>query len=323
MTDTRVDLDEMLILAKIQEELDALGAKITVKQLKRIYRVAVNSNKGGVGKTTIVLMLAQALAARGYRVLLVDMDPQCNLSTGCGFAMGGADKKLYSVDDIMGETQEPGFAANTIEPVRWQIPRQTRPGAPVELVPDPLSKLVDLVPGHPNLEKRVLSVMEADARFRLDVALEGVADLYHFVIVDTGPRLDFLTEASWAAVNGVLGVTPLYYNEVEGIVKAQRKILRDAKALLRPDLRMIGAVVNEYSPHRTTQKEQLKDLLGVLGDLVWIDQAMPDAEIIATVISNAWPFSRMPAGESRTRVRKAMAALTDKFLETTGYADAA
>ena len=288
---------------------------VVVQEFTRPVTVTVNSNKGGVGKTTSVLMLAYFLARRGYRVLLVDFDPQCNLSTGCGFAMSGADANKYSVNDFMGK-YEPGAAAKCIEPVRWTIPQQRGIGKPPSMVPDPVSKLVDLVPGHPDLADRYMEVTKADARFRLDAALEGVRENYHFVLVDTGPGLGFLPECGWAASDYVLGVTQLYYNEVEGVVKVRNKLLADRFSLRRPDLDVVGVVLNEYVDTKTEQQEQLTDLLPVLGEeRVWLDAAVPDAEVIRKIISKGWSFSRMPGGPARLKVIQAGERLTDKFLE--------
>jgi chromosome partitioning protein len=309
--------------------------------------ITVNSNKGGVGKTTVVLMLAYYLAdyiaevELDVEILLVDWDPQCNLSTCLGFHMDGADGKgvkdedgnlirgpLYSADDVITastDEAEPGSAAGMIEPIRWVI--RGANGAPIKRAvtgedqPDPINPWIKLLPGHPAMEKRYTLISEADFRFRLDYALQGVKK-GRIVLVDTGPGMGPLVECAWAASDHVLGVTPLYYNEMEGTLKARNKVRAIRKSLQRPELDMDGIIVNEYVRNRGTQRINLAQLIDALGeDRIWIQQAVPEVEQIAKVVDQGKSFGRLQGSfNEKKKINDAGKGLAAKVLEVIGGA---
>jgi chromosome partitioning protein len=303
--------------------------------------ITVNSNKGGVGKTTVLLLLACYLAEvcqeRGFEfeILLVDWDPQCNLSTCLGFHMDGVDGRgvrengvlvkgpLYSTDDIITTPVEqagPGFASDMIESIRWVVKGGN--GSPIrnaltgEEQPDPLNAVIKLIPGHPDMEKRYTAVSDADFRFRLDNALDGVKR-GRIVLVDTGPGMGPLVETAWAASDYVLGVASLYYNEMEGVLKARNKIRAIRKSLGRPNLDMLGIVVNEFSRNRETQRSNLAQLIEALGEeRIWIDEAVPEVEQIAKVIDQGKSFGRLQGSVlEKKKINNAGRALATKVLE--------
>lgn len=305
--------------------------------------LTVNSNKGGVGKTTILMMvayyLAELLSKMGldFEILLIDFDHQCNLSTNVGFAMDGADGRgvkdpdtgeliqgpLYSADDIImtsTEDEPPGWAERMIEPIRWVL--KTAEGTPIlhpvtgEVQPDPINQYIKIIPGHPDLEKRYTLISEADFRFRLDHALTGLKKR-RIVLIDTGPGMGPLVEQAWAASDAVLGVAALYYNEMEGALKARNKILRTRKALGRPSLDMVGVVVNEYSKTKSTQSKNLTTLIGALGEeRIWTDAKVPEVELIAKIVDQQKSFGRLHGSfKSKNTVKTAGEALARKVLE--------
>ena len=304
--------------------------------------ITVNSNKGGVGKTTVLLMIAYYLVERlrelGYdfEVLLIDWDPQCNLSTCLGFHMDGADGNgvrdetgqliqgpLYSTDDIITKPIEevgPGWAAEMIEPIRWVIKGAT--GNPIkhpvtgDEQPDPINPYLKLIPGHPKMAKRYTLISEPDFRFRLDNALQGVKK-GRIVLIDTGPGMGPLVEAAWAASDHVLGVASLYYNEMEGVLKARNEIRRVRKVLQRPKLDMDGIVVNEYSETRSTQARNLAQLVDALGeDRIWVPQAIPEVEQVAQIVDQGKSFGRLQGSYgAKLKINNAGKALANKVLE--------
>ncbi len=306
--------------------------------------ITVNSNKGGVGKTTVVLMLAyylvvllEELGEDDFEILMVDWDPQCNLSTCFGFHMDGPDGRgrkdpetkklvqapLYSTDDIVTtatEDCEPGWAAGMIESIRWVVKGAS--GKPIrhavsgETQPDPINKRLKLIPGHPDMEDRYTLVSQPDFRFRLDHSLEGIKKR-RIILIDTGPGMGPLVESAWAASDHIIGVAALYYNEMEGVLKAKNKIKRSRKTLGRPALEMDGIVVNEYSDKKTTQKENLTQLIQALGaETVWVDQAVPDVEQIAQVVDQGKSFGRLSGGYGpKKKINDAGMALARKVLE--------
>lgn len=305
--------------------------------------LTVNSNKGGVGKTTILMLIAYYLAVLlskmglDFEILLIDFDHQCNLSTNVGFHMDGADGRgvrdpetkeliqgpLYSADDIITtstEDREAGWAEEMVEPIRWIL--KTADGTPIldpvtgEVQPDPINKYIKIIPGHPDLEKRYTLISEADFRFRLDHAITGMKKR-RIVLIDTGPGMGPLVEQAWAASDAVLGVAALYYNEMEGALKARNKILRVRRSLGRQFLDMVGVVVNEYSKTKSTQTRNLSTLTGALGEeRIWTDAAVPEVELIAQVVDQQKSFGRLHGSfKTKLKVSQAGEALARKVLE--------
>ena len=137
--------------------------------------LAVVNQKGGVGKTTVTLGLAEAAVARGSRVLVVDLDPQANASSGLGVWSASPN-----IDDVLAEARA-GSALEVIRPGEW--PAEI--GSP------------DLVPGTPRLAQRepLLASDPLGAQDRLRMALAGVD--HDLVLIDCPPSLGLL------AVNGL------------------------------------------------------------------------------------------------------------------------
>ena len=302
--------------------------------------ITINSNKGGVGKTTVLLLIAYYLILllrdEGYEfeILLIDWDPQCNLSTCLGFQMDGDDGRgakddqgnviqgaLYSTDDIITtpiDDVEPGWAAQMIEPIRWVIKSAT--GNPIkhsstgEVQPDPINEYIKIIPGHPDMALRFMQAAVADFRMRLDHALQNVKR-GRIVLVDTGPGLGPEVEVAWAASDHVLGVAPLYYNEMEGVLKSRNRIHRIRRALGRPTLDMDGVVLNEYSEAKSTQSRNLGPLMEAIGeDRIWVEQAIPDVEQLAQIMDQGKSFGRL-YGEGKKKINEAGMALAKKVYE--------
>jgi chromosome partitioning protein len=208
--------------------------------------VAVANQKGGVGKTTVALGVADAAARAGRRVLVVDLDPQANATSGLGVASPGA-----TVDRAL-EVDRSGSLREVV----------CRSGWPNGATPAPL-----VAPSSPALAAREpqLATDPIGAQDRLRHALEGVASGYDLVLVDCPPSLGLLTVNGLVAADRVLVVTEPAAWASDGVEQMLRTVER-VRALRRPELEVAGVVVNRLGRTRdaTYWHEQLQEQFGEL-----------------------------------------------------------
>ncbi len=172
---------------------------------------AVVNQKGGVGKTTVTLGLAAAAAADGRRVLVVDLDPQANATTGLG--VWDAER---TVDHAL-EGEAPGSLRDVVRRSGWAGPPDHAP--------------VDVAPSSPRLAQREhqLAMDVIGAQDRLAVALEGVAEGYDEVVIDCPPSLGLLTVNALFAADRVLIVAEPAAWSSDGVEQILRNIARIAE----------------------------------------------------------------------------------------------
>jgi chromosome partitioning protein len=181
--------------------------------MARIFAVA--NQKGGVGKTSTAVNLAASLAAAERRVLVVDMDPQANASSGLGWPPDRVDRHVYEA--LLGE-----------------------PAAP-RIVKTELANL-DLLPAHADLVGAEIELVAmADRQTRLRQALAPVRGGYEFVFVDCPPSLGLLTLNALVAADEVLIPLQCEYYALEGLARLLGTIDR-VRAQLNPVL-VVGGVL--------------------------------------------------------------------------------
>ncbi len=205
--------------------------------------ISIANQKGGVGKTTTAVNLSSALARAGKRVLLVDLDPQGNATTGCG-----VDKQALALStyDVLLEDR----------PLREALRRSA--GDEFDLLPsntDLTAAEVTLV-SHPMRERR------------LALALAPVLDDYDYVLVDCPPSLGMLTINALVASQGVLVPLQTEYYALEGLTGLLTTIDK-IREIYNPGLRLEGILRTMHDLRNRLAAEVSRQLIGHFGDRVF------------------------------------------------------
>jgi chromosome partitioning protein len=194
--------------------------------------VAITNQKGGVGKTTTAINLAASLALDGKRVLLMDIDPQGNASSGVGVSGDTAERSIYEV--LIEEV-----------PIRDAI------------VPSGVEGL-DLVPAGQRLSGAEIELVGLLAReSRLRDAIAPVRAEYDFILIDCPPSLGLLTLNTLTASDSVLVPLQCEYYALEGLSHLLQAI-RLVQQKLNPGLHMEGVLLTMYD-HRLNLCQQVED----------------------------------------------------------------
>ena len=207
------------------------------------YIYAIINQKGGVGKTTTSVNLAACLAAAGRRVLLVDIDPQGNSTSGLGVDRGGLDADIY--DLLMGEKSPEETILQTRIPGLWLLPATLDlAGAEIELV----------------------SAMSRE--YRLKGILEKIADTYDFILIDSPPSLGLLTVNALTASEGVLIPIQCEYYALEGISQLLHTI-NLVRQHLNPTLSIAGVLLTMYDPRTNLSQQVVQEVQSHFGPKVF------------------------------------------------------
>ena len=205
--------------------------------------ISFTNQKGGVGKTTSAVNIAATVAALDKKVLLVDIDPQGNASTGVGFMDRANLRSSYNV------ITENLTITDAIYHTEF--------------------KNLDLVPSSIDLASAELEIADFPARERiLKGALSVVKDKYDYIFIDCPPALGLLTINALTASNGVIIPCPCEFYALEGLVQLTNTV-ESIKEYHNPDLEILGVLVTMYNSRLNLSQSIINDLRAHFGNLLF------------------------------------------------------
>lgn len=208
--------------------------------------ITVANQKGGVGKTTTTINLATALAAIGERVLILDIDPQGNASTGLG--IDRRQRLVSSYDLLVGEATIAEAAMETVVPG-------------LSIVPSTLDLLgieMEIAQAH----DRVLRLRDALHQARMS------AQPFTYVLIDCPPSLNLLTLNSMVAADSVLVPLQCEFFALEGLSQLLETV-EQVRASINPSLTIQGIVMTMYDGRNNLANQVVEDVRTHMGDKVY------------------------------------------------------
>jgi len=228
----------------------------------KIY--AIVNQKGGVGKTTTAVNLGASLAESGKRVLIIDVDPQANATSGVGLKVAEIDKTLFDLlNDAVSIDQ-------TIYPTSVEN--------------------LHVIPAGADLSGAVVTLLNKENReYLLKDALVPVSDLYDFILMDCPPSLGILTINALAAAQKIMVPVQCEYYAMEGLSRLM-DLVELMKRDVNPDLELGGIILTMFDPRTKLNQEVVKETRKHFTTLVF-DSIIPRNVRISEAPSFGQPIS--------------------------------
>ena len=233
-----------------EEEDDGIRTFIPLRDKPKVAHaigqtkiLAIINQKGGVGKSTTAVNLAAALGAMGKEVLLVDLDPQGNATSGYGIDKRALDGCVYNV--LLGET-----------PVE-------------EVILSCVAEGVDILPSTISLAGAEVELVNEMAREnRLKNALGSLRGRYNYILIDCPPSLGLLTINALVAADKLLVPIQCEFYALEGVTKLLDSMKR-VKSILNPSLDIFGIVLTMYDSRTNLANQVVNEVRSFFGDAVF------------------------------------------------------
>ncbi len=204
---------------------------------------ALTNQKGGVGKTTTAINLSAYLAQMGHEVLLIDMDPQGNASSGLGLDIHELKKTIYEV--LLDELS----CSEVIVPSRYNS--------------------LSILPANVNLSGIEVDMLQMrEKEFMLKRSLEQVVTLYDYILIDCPPNLGILTINALCAVGQAIVTLQTEYYALEGLTQLM-KVIHIVQKSLNPELVLGGILLTMFDQRTALGRQVVSDVRSHFGKKVY------------------------------------------------------